>query len=262
MAPRWEIPRNCDDLASALEKLKVQGDEFDLRKFDPSRYGFRKDATPQEVLVSEPNCCPLVHVKSFVKLFTFALYADGACWGNGTPSARASVGVYGTPSSWYNQGFVLPWNMPQTNQSAEIHSAIAALDVASAILKNRWDDDYCPEPVIASSKRVFSVVLLVMDSKYVVQAMTEWIRKWRVNGFRNARGAPVVNKEALQTLDEKVRRLFEDYRVIVRFWHVPRIHNFGADELARRALRSDDGVGKLDLDADLDELIERMGRDL
>lgn len=259
MAARWTC--SCDHLNFALKITKTRGDEFDLRKFDPSTYGYHPDAVPDDVLHADPNCCPLVHVKDRVNLFNFALYADGACWGNGTPQTRASVGVYGTPAAWYNQGFVLPLSVPQTNQSAEIYSAIAALDVASAILKDRWDDEECPDQIFSRGSHVYSIVYLVMDSNYVVQAMTEWIRKWRANGFRNTRGAPVVNKEALQTLDDKVRRLFEDHLVIVRFWHVPRIHNFVADELAAEALRGYD-VGNLELDYGLDELVARLGRDL
>ena len=213
-------------LEYALKITKVRGDEFDLRKFNPSTYGFGPNAVPSEVLVSNPYVCPLVHVKSCgtFDMYSFALYADGACLGNGTPEARASVGVYGTPGAWYNQGYPLTLDVPQTNQSAEILSAIVALEVARAILQERWENfPYC---------KCFSTVLLVMDSSYVVQAMSDWIRKWQANGFRNARGERVAN-----TLDNEVRRLFEDHNVMVRFWQVPRIHNSGADRLAAEALR-------------------------
>lgn len=115
----------------------MRGDEIDLRKFDPSKYGYRQDAVPNEVLVSDLNCCPLVDADIDVNLLNSALFADGACRGNGTPEARASVDVYGTPNAWYNEAYVVPSSVPQTNQNAEIHAAIAAVDVASAILKNR-----------------------------------------------------------------------------------------------------------------------------
>lgn len=237
----------------------MRGDEIDLRKFDPSMYGYRPGATPEEVLESNPYCCPLVHVNIDVNLMNFALFADGACWGNGTLEARASVGVYGTPNAWYNEAYVLPPSVPQTNQNAEIHAAIAALDVASAILKVRWDDQGCVEPIMTPGGRrhVHSVVVVVMDSKYVVDAMTDWIRRWRANGFRSASGTPVVNTESMKALDDKVSRLFHDHLVNVCFWHVPREYNRDADRLAAEALRSDHRKN-LHLDSDLDELADRL----
>lgn len=51
------------------------------------------------------------------------------------PVVRA---VCGTPDAWYNRGYILPWDrVLQTNyqRSTEIHSAIPALDVARAIIK-------------------------------------------------------------------------------------------------------------------------------
>jgi len=189
------------------------------------------------------------------------LYADGACWGNGTPQARASVGVFGFPGASYNRGCVLPWNVPQTNQSAEIYSAIAALDVATKLLESRWKNEKCPETSVSrdSGRHIFYVVLLVMDSNYVVKAMTEWIRKWRANGFCNNRGFPVANMRALLTLDNLVRNLFEKHLVIVRFWHVPRVYNFGADELAANALRGCH-AGNFRLCFEADEIVARLDR--
>lgn len=131
--------------------------------------------------------------------------------------------------------------------------------MASAILKDRWDDENCVEPIITPRGHVHSIVVVVMDSKYVVDAMTDWIRRWRANGFRNARGAPVVNSESLKALDDMVSRLFYDHLVNVCFWHVPREYNRDADKLAAEALR----LGRrknLHLDSDLDELTDRLSQ--
>lgn len=255
MTASWEC--GCDHWGTAFEVVgEEEGDEFDLRKFNPSTYGFRADAVPSELLSSDCDCCTTVLLKPPASndRLAIALYADGACAGNGTPQARASVGVYGRPDAWYNQGYLLPSNVPQTNQSAEIHSAIAALDVARAIIKKRWERIPLPE-----DGHVFTQVLIVMDSSYVVRAMTEWIRKWRANGFRNTRGEPVANMKALLTLDNQVRALFYDHLIIVRFWHVPRIHNSGADRLAGEALRGNP-VNPDGLDSDLDELTQRFAQ--
>lgn len=255
MSARWEC--GCDHWSHAIKIMKTkQGDEFDLRKFNPDTYGYGPNATPKEVLDSDPDCCTILHITAPADCdrWGFALHADGACKANGTSRARASVGVYGTPGAWYNQGYLLPSNVPQTNQSAEIYSAIAALDVARAIIKDRWETLPLPK-----DGHVYTPVLIVMDSSYVVRSMTEWIPMWRANGFLNARGEPVANMEALITLDKEVRRLFEGHLVIVRFWYVPRKYNKGADRMAGEALRGYEV--NHGLDSDLDELAERFGQE-
>ena len=253
MTARWDC--GCDHWRKANRKMKVpkNGDEFDLRKFNPGAVGYRPNAVPSEVLT---DCCPVLHLTNIGErdAWSMALYADGACQGNGTPRARASVGVFGTPDAWYNLGVPLPLDIPQTNQSAEIYSAIYALHVARAIIKERWIRWPLP-----ADGHVFSHVLLMMDSSYVVRAITEWIRKWRVNGFRNSRGEPIANMKALVALDTEVRRLFEEHLIIVQFWHVPRIHNVGADWLAAQALRGN--IFNIGLDSDLNSNLDELSDD-
>ena len=44
-------------------------------------------------------------------------------------------------------------------------------------------------------------VNLYSDSKYVVHGITEWINKWKVNNFMNAKKKPVSNAELWIQLD-------------------------------------------------------------
>lgn len=60
--------------------------------------------------------------------------------------------------------------------------------------------------------------------------------KWRENGWRNSKGLEVANRDEFEWLDDLVEDLEEYCGVQVKFWHVPKALNQGADELARRAL--------------------------
>ena len=73
------------------------------------------------------------------------------------------------------------------------------------------------------------------DSRYLVDAMTDWIFKWEGNGYRNARGERVVNEDLFRRLEQAVDDL-SDVRVDVQFWHVRREDNGVADWLANAAL--------------------------
>jgi ribonuclease HI len=49
-------------------------------------------------------------------------------------------------------------------------------------------------------------VHLVTDSNYVRQGITEWLPRWRANGWRTAGRKPVKNADLWQRLDEAASR--------------------------------------------------------
>ncbi len=79
-------------------------------------------------------------------------------------------------------------------------------------------------------------ILVVTDSNYVVEAMTDYVFKWRVNGWRNTRGDPVVNTADLKLLDDLVRQR-EEQGLDTVFTHISRKENAVADKLAKRAAK-------------------------
>jgi ribonuclease HI len=71
------------------------------------------------------------------------------------------------------------------------------------------------------------------DSKYVMQGVTDWMPRWKANGWRTAAKKPVMNQDLWQTLDEALQR----HRVT---WHWVKGHagnelNERCDQLARAA---------------------------
>lgn len=71
-----------------------------------------------------------------------------------------------------------------TNNRMELTAAIKALEV----LNRR------------------SKVEFYTDSQYLRNGITDWIKKWRQNGWRTASKAPVVNQDLWERLDELTRQ--------------------------------------------------------
>lgn len=152
-----------------------------------------------------------------------AIYVDGACSGNGAPNARAGIGVFVCCNSDLNISALI--DGPQTNQRAEIRAATAALKhVRQFFLDGEFRGPRRPRGVV-----------LITDSSYLANAMTDWVYKWSQNGWRTSTGRPVVNADDFMELDGLLRYL-EDHRVPVRFWLVARKFNVLADELAKKAI--------------------------
>ena len=75
---------------------------------------------------------------------------------------------------------------------------------------------------------------LYTDSKYVKQGITEWIIKWKVNGFKNSKKKPVVNADLWVQLDDLTSK-----HKISWYWvkgHAGHEFNERADLLANKGL--------------------------
>ena len=102
------------------------------------------------------------------------IYTDGACKGNPGP------GGWGAVLLWRDEERRLQGGEDDTtNNRMELTAAIMALEAL---------------------KRPCAVELY-SDSAYLVNAFSqEWIAKWQINGWRNARKEPVENRELWEKL--------------------------------------------------------------
>jgi ribonuclease HI len=78
-------------------------------------------------------------------------------------------------------------------------------------------------------------VEIVTDSNYVKNGITEWIRKWKMNGWRTGGKKPVANQDLWQELDEQNARHKTAWS-----WtkgHASHADNNRCDELAQAAAR-------------------------
>jgi ribonuclease HI len=105
------------------------------------------------------------------------MYTDGACKGNPGP------GGWGV---WLKSGAtekeIFGGELLTTNNRMELTAVIEGL---------------------AALKRPCKV-LLYLDSQYVRQGITEWIRGWKAKGWRTSTKQPVKNVELWQRLDKLV----------------------------------------------------------
>ena len=111
------------------------------------------------------------------KLTEVQIYTDGACKGNPGP------GGWG---AWLKSGAtekeLFGGELATTNNRMELTAVIEAL---------------------AALKRPCKVILY-LDSQYVRQGITEWIRGWKAKGWRTSTKQPVKNVELWQRLDKLV----------------------------------------------------------
>lgn len=151
------------------------------------------------------------------------VFIDGACRQNGSSDARGGIGVYFGPRSVFNvSGRIEPDNMRVTNQRAEVLAAIYALNTVPIKKLRTWG---------------INRIILASDSKYVINAITMWIYKWRRVGWVTLKGTPVANRAELERLYTIVAGFCKE-NIDVQFWSVPREFNVKADALAKKALRN------------------------
>jgi ribonuclease HI len=76
-----------------------------------------------------------------------------------------------------------------------------------------------------------SAVEVKTDSSYTIKAMTEWVGKWKRNGWQTAEAKPVKNREDIVQLDSACQK------IDVKWTHVPGhsgvVGNEAADQLAK-----------------------------
>ena len=135
------------------------------------------------------------------------IYTDGACRGNPGP------GGWGVLLRSNNkEKEICGGSLDTTNNQMELLAAIKALE----------------------SLKESCQVNLYTDSKYVKQGITEWIIKWKANGFKNSKKKPVVNAELWIRLDNLASQHKINWQWVKG--HAGHIDNERADELANQGL--------------------------
>ena len=102
------------------------------------------------------------------------IYTDGACSGNPGPGGWAALLRYGDTERVMAGAEALT-----TNNRMELRAAIEGL----AALKRK------------------SRVDLHTDSQYVRRGITEWLPRWKANGWKNSAKQPVANRDLWEMLE-------------------------------------------------------------
>ncbi|CEM61958.1 ribonuclease HI [Treponema phagedenis] len=141
------------------------------------------------------------------------VYTDGACSGNPGPGGWAFVMVIdGKEPFTQSAGEKLT-----TNNRMELAAVINALQ---AISQN-----------YASAR-----ICLYTDSQYVKNGITEWIQKWKKNGWKTASKQPVKNQDLWLLLDKLSSELKPEWNWVKG--HAGNKFNELCDELAVAAAQS------------------------
>lgn len=146
-----------------------------------------------------------------------SIYTDGACSGNPGPGGWAAILIFGPHRKEISGG-----EANTTNNRMELRAAIEALRALK-------------EP---------AAVDLYTDSTYLKRGVSEWLPRWKAQGWRRRAGKrllPVANEDLWKELDQ----LLSVHQV--RFhWiqsHVGHPENTRADLLAREAIPKSGGPG-------------------
>ncbi|MGK7294424.1 MAG: ribonuclease HI [Candidatus Wenzhouxiangella sp. M2_3B_020] len=110
---------------------------------------------------------------------TVQIWTDGACRGNPGPGGWGAVLRFNGHERELAGG-----ERDTTNNRMELMAAIRALEALKRPCR----------------------VHLVTDSNYVRQGITEWLPRWRANGWRTAGRKPVKNADLWQRLEEAASR--------------------------------------------------------
>lgn len=138
---------------------------------------------------------------------TVEIFTDGACSGNPGPGGWGALLRYGSVEK------ELSGAEPETtNNRMELMAAIVALET----LKRPSD------------------VLLTTDSEYVRRGITEWVSKWKLNGWKGADKKPIKNQDLWERLTAAAAP--HTVRYIWVKGHAGHPENERVDALARMAI--------------------------
>ena len=140
----------------------------------------------------------------------YTIYTDGACSGNPGPGGWGAV-IFDNDNKQKN---ISGSEENTTNNRMELSAAIMALEEVN----------------------MNSEITIFTDSTYVKNGITEWVLKWKENGWKNSNKESVKNKDLWEKLDNLCEQ-----NTINRKWvkgHASNKYNNLADELATKAIKN------------------------
>ncbi|KAJ9484242.1 hypothetical protein VN97_g9133 [Penicillium thymicola] len=143
---------------------------------------------------------------------------------------RSAIGVF------YGRGNAgnISWPIPgkddhsHTTQIAELTACLRALRNVTSIIEKRHN-------MMRNGKVLMplSTFIIKTDSEYLVRSLTEWLPKWKKNGWKTCKGAPVANADMFKLAEAGLTMV--EMVVRVKFWLVPKENNMEATCLAKMA---------------------------
>ena len=139
----------------------------------------------------------------------YKIYTDGACSGNPGPGGWGAV-IFDQDDKQKN---ISGSEKNTTNNRMELLAAIMSL-----------------KKIKANSE-----VVIFTDSTYVKNGITEWMKNWKKNGWKNSNKKPVKNKDLWVKLDKLCEANSVSWKWVKG--HSTNEFNNLADELATKAIK-------------------------
>ena len=140
----------------------------------------------------------------------YTIYTDGACSGNPGPGGWGAV-IFDNENKQKN---ISGSEENTTNNRMELSAAIMALKEVNTN----------------------SEITIYTDSTYVKNGITEWVLKWKENGWKNSNKEPVKNKDLWEKLDNLCEQNIVNWKWVKA--HASNKYNNLADELATKAIKN------------------------
>ncbi len=142
---------------------------------------------------------------------TVVVYTDGSCYPN--PSGQGGWAFYVT---YLGKQAVRYGSFDDaTNNMMELLAIVRSLEF------------------IPSGPSYTNPLLIFTDSKYALNALTDWVDAWKISGWRTSNGSEVKNRELIE-LGEKLIHTHSEYRLFQLRW-VPGHSGIPENELVDRA---------------------------
>ena len=109
-------------------------------------------------------------------MLRITVYIDGSCKGNPGPGG---------------------WGVFIPDVGVRLHGHVAQTT------NNRMELQAAIEAVKEMGRGWFEII---SDSQYVVSGITEWMHKWKENGFRNAKNKPIENMDLWTELNSLIEK--------------------------------------------------------
>ena len=208
------------------------------RRFDPAHH-YPGEQTFESVQIRKgqfvflacptiPPCIDCGHLVPHVECPVISIH--GACSNDGTTEARCAIGLWIGESNPSNLFAPLDGMPRHTGQVAELYAVISALDYVATSL-DKWKR-VRSRPFIPS--RLHAIVIKT-DSPNIVNGITEWLARWKSNGWKRGKGQAISNDECWKIIDRLLEHL--ETHICVKFWLVSREENEMAVSLAQNALK-------------------------
>ena len=139
----------------------------------------------------------------------YKIYTDGACSGNPGPGGWGAV--------------IIDQDNKQKNISgSEKNTTNNRMELLAAIMSLK-------------KIKTNSEVVIFTDSTYVKNGITEWMKNWKKNGWKNSSKKPVKNKDLWVKLDKLCEANSVSWKWVKG--HSTNEFNNLADELATKAIK-------------------------